>query len=363
VSVPSVHPLAGGGPFLSRALRMFIYVDESGAFAHPIGGGHSYGCAGALTIPGRSHGQIIEEFDKLKCLWGYTTQEVKGNKLKETEVASIVDVLYAGKARLHVAVTDMAYNTPNVIAERKREQADRLMAHITSKHTPEVIEWVRTLQNKMRSLPDQLFVQMLVMIEVVDMQLQDAIVHYALFDPPEIGEFHWVVDRKGTSLTVYEDLFHTLAAPFIQARQFSIAVSDRIRVGAGDYTHFDRFCRRIDKWPEHLPPRQTVNEDKPIDIIDIGKILQDSFRLGDSATCPGLQLADVVTNVFRRAICGRLQYDGWKDLGRLMVRRGNSAARLVNFGGHDVPMIASEEQFAARAIMEMTRVARSPLTD
>jgi len=100
---------------------------------------------------------------------------------------------------------------------------------------------------------------------------------------------------------------------------------------------------------------------KPIGIIDVGKILRESFTLGDSAMYPGLQLADIVTNAFRRAICGRLQYDGWKDLGRLMFRWGDTAPRFVHFGDHTLDSTPLEDSLPARVVMEITRVAGNPL--
>ncbi len=340
---------------------MFIYIDESGTFAHPNGGGHSYACAGALTIPGRFHGQILKSFSDLKCRWD--CREPKGRDLTEAQVGSVIDVLLAGKARLHVCATDMAYNTPVAIAARKRQQADLLMANITHTHKPKLVQQLRDCQDKMNSLPDQLFVQMCVMTVLVNKHLQDVVIHYALSDPPELGEFRWIVDRKDKAKTTYEELWHTLIAPFIQASQFSHSSDDRIVcVTKGDYSHFEKFCGRIDKWPEHLPPRKQKEKDgKPIDTIDAGKILRESFTLGDSAMYPGLQLADMVTNAFRRAICGRLRYDGWKDLGRLMFSWGDRAVQFVHFGDRALDSIPLEEALPARIIMEMTSVAGNPL--
>jgi hypothetical protein len=193
---------------------------------------------------------------------------------------------------------------------------------------------------------------MCVMTVLVNKHLQDAVIHYALSDPPELGEFRWIVDRKDRAKTSYEEIWHTLIAPFIQGIQFSHSFDDRIVcVTEGDYSHFQKFCDRIDKWPEHLPPRKQKEEDgKPIDTINAGKTLRESFTLGDSAMYPGLQLADIVINAFRRAICGRL-----------MFRWGDSSARLVHFEEYTPGLIPLEDTFPARIILEMTRIAGNPL--
>jgi len=185
---------------------------------HPNDGGHSYACAGALTIPGRFHGHILESFNKLKRRWNCS--EPKGRDLTEAQVANVIDLLLDGKARLHVRATDMAYNTPDAIAARKLQQADRLTANITHEHKPKLVQQLRGFQEKIKSLSDQLFVQMCVMTDLVNKQLQDAVIYYALSDPPELGEFCWIVDRKDRTKTTYEELWHTLLSPFIQGVSF-----------------------------------------------------------------------------------------------------------------------------------------------
>jgi hypothetical protein len=50
----------------TRGGKLYIYIDESGNFAHSKGCSHSLSCAGALTIPGRNHGKVLKSFGKLK---------------------------------------------------------------------------------------------------------------------------------------------------------------------------------------------------------------------------------------------------------------------------------------------------------
>ena len=341
---------------------MFIYIDESGYFAYHTRSAYSYSCAGALTIPSRFHGQILKSFSRLKCRWGCSGHEPKGRELTEAQVASVVDLLLAGKARFHVCATDMAHNTPETILAYKHEQAARLMANVTDQHNTKLVHEIRDLQQKINSLSNQLFIQFCVMTHLVNKHLQDVVIHYALSDPPELGEFRWVIDRKEKSKTTYEDLWHTLLAPFIQSRQFSGGLDDRIVcVAEGDYSHFEKFCGQLNTWPQHLPPRREQKaEDKPIGTINGGKIIRESFTLGDSATSPGLQLTDIVTNAFRRAMYGRLQHSGWKDLGKMMFRWGDKAVHLIHFG-NPAPWIPIDEGLPARVIIEMTRVAGNPL--
>jgi hypothetical protein len=339
---------------------MFIYIDESGSFVYAGHERHAYSCAGALTIPGRFHGQVLKSFARLKRQWHKAGSELKGKDLNEAKVASVIDILLEGNAHFHVCATDMAYNTPSAMSARKNTQADHLMAHITDQHKPELVQKIRDIQSKIRALPDQLFVQFCVMTELVNKHLQDVVIHYALVDPPELGEFRWVVDRKGERKTTYEDIWHTLLSPFIQGRQLTRRHGSRIScIEGGDYSYFERYCDQISKWPRHLPARKAPDTTtQPINVIDISKILRDSFALGDSAAFPGLQLADIATNTFRRAISGRLQYEGWKDLGKLMFRWGDKAACMVHFADSTATFIPIADELTAQVITQMAQGAK-----
>lgn len=340
---------------------MFIYIDESGNFTQPSQSTHAYSCVGALTIPSRYHGQVLKSFNRLKRQWHCNGKEPKGKDLQEKQIASVIELLLAGKSKFHICATDMYFNTPDSIQAFKIIQADRLLANITDQHQPTLIKQTKDFNLKMKALSNQLFVQLYMMIVLISKHLQDAVIHYALSDPAELGEFRWTVDRKGTTKTTYEDLWISLLSPFIQSRQFSSDPNDRIFcVSEGDYSYFEKFCDRISKWPEHLPARRNKTESaNGINVIRLSRILNDSFALGDSAVTPGLQLADIVTNAFKRAISGRLQESGWQDLGRLMFRWKENSARLVYFGDSMYQPVLDDH--CANVLMEMTRFAASPL--
>ncbi|MGR3174862.1 MAG: DUF3800 domain-containing protein [Candidatus Scalindua sp.] len=344
---------------------MFIYIDESGTFAYPQRGGHSYACAGALTIPDRFHDKALKLFKRCKSAWNCVGEEPKGSHLAEDQVAEVIDLLLICRARFHVCATDMTYNSPDAVATRKTEQADRLLANITPQHNPALVAQFKDYQLKMNALSNQLFVQLCVMTTLVIRHLQDIVVYYALTDPPELGQFRWNVDRKDNTKTTYEDIWGTLLWQFIQGVQVTHNPRDWIVcIEGGDYSHFEKYCDRIDKWPRHLHMRRPeMREAKGVDVINISKILRDSFVFGDSASTPGLQLCDIVTNAFRRAISGRLQYGGWKDLGRLMFRRDNQSACFVQLEDETKPSISIEENPCAEVVMAMTRVAGDPLGD
>jgi hypothetical protein len=62
--------------------------------------------------------------------------------------------------------------------------------------------------------------------------------------------------------------------------------------------------------------------------IDIKKLMTESFRFSSSIE-PGLELVDIVTNATRRALHGNLRQEGWRDIPRLMMHRGEQYIKLV----------------------------------
>lgn len=146
--------------------------------------------------------------------------------------------------------------------------------------------------------------------------------------PPEAGAFKWVIDAKDITKTKYESAWELIAGGLIQSRCLE---SPGVMVEEGDYSHFKRFFMRSQKWPAHLPPPNSRNPSKPGMILNLSKILHESLRFADSQATPGLQLADIITNAFRRALMGRLQVVGYRRMGELMLRLNKSACELHLF--------------------------------
>ena len=285
--------------------------------------------------------------------------EVKGRDLDEAQVNLIIKLLINNEAKFHACVVDLLHHPPESIAWFKNEQSRKLLANVTDKHHPDVVQGLKHAGDKMRSLPDQLFLQFCVMTEVVNAQLHDSIIYFALHAPTELGKFRWVVDRKGQQKTTYEDLWQQFLTPFIQGRQFANEFENKIAcVPGGNYEFFRRFFKTIEKWPEHLPEQSPgLRERTNIETIDLKLILKESFTMEDSAKVEGLQLADIVTNSLRRAIAGNLQEHGWKDLGKLLFRWKNRSVRLVRFAAESEGSLKIEDDLVAKVINLLTHKA------
>lgn len=63
-----------------------------------------------------------------------------------------------------------------------------------------------------------------------------------------------------------------------------------------------------------------VTARRPFKYADIRKIFKEHFKFDQSHSNLGLQMVDILTNAIRRALDGRLSYNGWCDIGGVMAQ-------------------------------------------
>jgi len=254
--------------------------------------------------------------------------------LNEGHVRSLVSLLNEYDVKFHVCLTDMSYTSNDFMLKRKMIQADKLFEHITDNHHPDLVSELKVIADQIRLMPDQLFAQMFVMIELINVVLRDSLLYYPFSDPSALSDFRWIVDHKNDKETNYEYVWKTMLPAFIQSRQFRNSLEEKIFcIKEGNYDFCERFVERISEWPSHLPKtsEKESNDDK-IEVFKLHEILKESFTLADSEKNLGLQIADIVTNAFRRAITGNLQKSGWDLIGNLMFKWGEAPFKFFHFG-------------------------------
>ena len=152
-------------------------------------------------------------------------------------------------------------------------------------------------------MPNQLFVQAWLTMRLVERVLQTCVLYYATRAPRELGAFQWASDAKAAMhVTPAEIFWSTFVLPAAQERFRSRPL---LLVEHGDYRYFRQY---MSTRPDGTPGR-----------IELEKILSDNLSFRDSATEPGLQLADVVASAVARAFNGRLAESGWAGLRRILV--------------------------------------------
>ena len=295
---------------------MHIFIDESGTFVRPAAG-RNLSCVGALVVPDGRLLVLIRKFRLLVARWGVPGGEVKGRELDEPKVAAVIALLVDAGCYFFVGATEMSINEPGAMRAFQETQARLLTEELTPAHRKEVRDQAFALRARYEEMPAQLFLQSVVLTDVVKRVIDLASLRFALVGPArEAGAFHWVIDAKSAEArTPYEHAWQLLAGPFLQSQSLT---APGMRALEGDYSHFDHsFSSPCDSLPAHLPAPNTRHPGRPGAIFNLSKVLYQSMQFADSASAPGLQLADIVTNAFRRALMGRLRPAGYYRLGNL----------------------------------------------
>jgi hypothetical protein len=311
---------------------MLIFVDESGSFTIPAAGKRNLSCVGALIVPETTHNDLIRGFVKLRDTWAGLRDEVKGSELHEKQIAEVIALLVDQDCLFFVCATEMSLNSDVVIADFQRKQAECITENISDAHHPLLRRQLFELHQTFESMPTQLFLQSVLLTDLIRKIIDQSCIHFALQKPSEIGAFRWFIDGKDKKKTAYEIAWELLAAGLLQGKYIE---SPNIAVEEGDYTFFRQsFMDADQKWPNHLPKPKSHAPAKPGMIWNLGKVLYESLSFVDSKNCCGLQLADIVTNTFRRALMGRLKQQGYERLGELMRRLGPTPVRLHLFNSN-----------------------------
>jgi len=144
---------------------------------------------------------------------------------------------------LEFLAIDMAWHTESGLTEFRQRQARKVINSLTPDHQPTLAAEVKELSQILAGMPNQLFVQAYLTIELVNRVVQTATLYYSQRIPEELGGFDWVVDRKDRELTAMERLWTTLIVPIGQTRAFE---EPFITLKEGNYAHFNRFRLAIE---------------------------------------------------------------------------------------------------------------------
>jgi len=308
---------------------MLIFVDESGSFTMPQAGTRNLSCVGALVVPDSVHNDLISDFVKVRNTWGGSQQEVKGYELDEEQTAETLSLLIERGCLFFVCATEMSLNSDSMITNFQQTQAEYITENVTDSAHPLLRRQVFRLRRTYEKMPAQLFLQSVLLTDLIFRVINQASIHFAMQKPAELGAFRWAIDAKDKKKTAYETAWELMAAGFIQTKGIE---NPGLAVEEGDYTFFRRSFMKADAtWPAHLPKPRIRGPFECGMIWNLKKVLYESLSFVDSQNCCGLQLVDIVTSIFRRALMGRLQQRGYERLGELMRRLGPSPVEMHLF--------------------------------
>ena len=307
---------------------MHIFIDESGAFLPLDGAKSKWSCVAALAVPSVTIDALRTEFIRVRHQFGVRDGELKGANMTARQMEGVLTLLRSYDVIADACVIDLGHHRATDVEAMKEAQAKKLFEHLTPEHQPSLVAELESLAADIRKLPNQLYVQVSLTIELVDRLLEAVTMYYAQRLPQELGEFHWVIDQKDPAgLTRSERVWKTLILPAMTERSRKHPL---IILEGADYSHFDRFTAPLPA-DESGPNRFGT---------DIRRVLQEDLRFSDSASEPGLQMIDAIAAALTRALNGTLEVGGWQRLGDLFVGKRNDTLHFV--------MVTADTQTAGR---------------
>jgi len=301
---------------------MRIYIDEAGAFVAQPAGQSLYSLVLAVVVPSSIETKLFGEFSGLLASWPHQGTEIKGSKLNESQAAQLVDLVSRYDVVAQFLAVDMELHGDKVVDDRKARQADAVTADLTPEHHPPIAAQIRGLADAMRRMPNQLFMQASLMIELVLRVIEESTLYYVQRLPEELGSIEWIIDRKDRKITEMEDTWSTLILPMSESH---FVKKPLVCLRGADYSHFDaRYGIRADdeemnrriEWTREAYGIQGTDHGPG---LNAGLLLSEQRHFSDSAGSLGLQLADMLAAILRRALNNRLQPEGWSCIGRLFI--------------------------------------------
>jgi hypothetical protein len=291
---------------------MHIFIDESGNFVIPEEKKAKVSCVTSLTIPDRHMDAVEKNFSSLKNYWGYE-KEVKGSKLSEKQISDTIALLREYDVLLDIVCLNIGNHSSENIDKYKAEQADKLIENLTKEHHENLVRQVHEYRDRLLKLPNQLFIQARISILLIKRILDHSPLYYCQRIPEELGNFVWFVDAKdkNTGKTPFEELWSTLLMPVLESN-YHMGVLE-----GGDYSYFHKYEVESKDMTGH---QRSLMSEKSIGGVDIRKLIKEKLFFEDSSTNIGLQLVDIMSSAFCRAMNGNLNIKGWRHLGILMVK-------------------------------------------
>jgi hypothetical protein len=304
---------------------MYIFIDEAGGFQIPSQP-NLVSCVTALLVPESFARTLFRKFRRVTRPWKSAGHEVKGSQLAEDQMAAVIRAVRRFDVLLIGIAIDMGLHSDPVITLHRKGQVDRVFASVLPAVSTARRTKIENLAKRIGALPNQLYVQMLMLTLLIQAVVEAGTLYYVQRIPKTLGSFTWRLDAKDKSITEYERLWQDMVGPLLQTMSLS---SPNGYMKGADYSAFDRYCGTVAEAPEHLR-NHLPRKGEPLEYIDIDALLSD-LRFCASHRVTGIQMVDMLGAAIRRACNDRLQPAGWKGLGRLMPspRRGEDCVPFI----------------------------------
>lgn len=302
---------------------MNIYIDEAGSFVKPPENKCAISAVGALVLPENKTKIIFSKFDALKNKWGYKDTEVKGSQLDEFQINSVIEILQKYNVMFEVVATDMNIQDDKKVTAHKLDRAHKMVSCITEEFNDILVANLHKTKEEIESLPNQLYMQASLTIELLIQVFQKTMLYYSLRKPKELEFFNWVVDAKNQNITTCEKIWNTLVLPLAQSQSFE---NPLLMIKEGDYSYFFK-NRESGDIPNYLTKHMGTKD--PNDFFELNSVYS-NIKFENSKDHIGVQLADILTTAIRRSMIGNLQKSGWKNFRNIMIMGEKQSITLMN---------------------------------
>lgn len=332
---------------------MHIFVDESGSFTQ-ASELNAWCIVAAYVAPEYQRSHIDALMKKVRAL--NNGVETKLKNLTEDQYIWFLSELRKLQGVAFAVAVDVGLHRRERIEYHRDMQAAKVIEHRNTMLYETGRQSVTNLSQQIKSLPSQLYTQLVCQVFLFHRIITQGTLYFAQRHPPSLGNFRWRLDQKARVQTAYEEAFRTVLPMFLQTESLRDPI---LMLKGADYRHFQRF---------DYPPGQAPTYLKDLHGIDcgegsnIGKIIHEDFRLVDSASTPGVQVADLIASGIRRLFRGGFQA-GEKvasHLGANFIEplRGSNTVRLVSLDQQ-----ARVDTSVAHFIHQMDGAARPILGD
>jgi hypothetical protein len=291
---------------------MRFFIDEGGLFTPASG----WGVVCSLAIPHKEVGPARREIERLSQGWPRKDGELKGGLLRPAHLYKLVEVLFRHDALLHACAIDVSREDKIGVDRHKASQCERITKYLTSTQPMNFIRQIWELRHALERMPTQLYIQCVLMTELVASAIEETIPYFAQRRPRELAEFEWTIDAKDPCrVSPQEEWWRGIQGPFQEARTRREAM--RFFRGPGfDYRFLDRkFSIQKEVWYPDRPRGMARG-------YDIKKMVTERIEFVDSRSETLIQAVDILASFLRQLLGDKITDDEVAcALGKLQIIR------------------------------------------
>jgi hypothetical protein len=253
---------------------------------------------------------------------------------------------------MHACAIDVSREDIAGVDLHKARQCEGITKHLTDEHHPNLVREVWNLRHVLERMPRQLYLQCVMMSELIRTASEEVTTYFAQRRPRELAAFEWTIDAKDPRrITTQEKWWRDTLAPLLESK--SRREPFRLFKGPSfNYDYFNRsFSMKHDMWNPRRP-RETVEGH------DIKKMIE-RLRFVNSKSETLVQAVDILASFSRRLLAGELAGDDVsRALGRLQIRRRGSDRRPQSLKLLTVSRPSTSRADLFKTLQVMTAAAR-----